>query len=107
MAHGDVITEAADVRVNTANSGLKHDGGVSLQFCKRGGAAIVQDTQQWLNRYGKVPIGGCAVTSAGSLPNTRYLIHVVGPEWKQNQIQQEQCKQHLKNCVYNVLDAAS
>lgn len=80
----DIVHEEADALVNAANSYLKHDGGLARVFVQNGGASIVEDSFKWVETFGTVAVGGCAITTAGNLKNTKYLIHVAGPNWNQN-----------------------
>ena len=82
--NGDVVKEKADILVNTANSNLFHDGGLSAIFAKHTGKSIHEESQVWINQWDRVPVGGCAVTKAGNMQNTQLIIHVVGPDYRSN-----------------------
>jgi O-acetyl-ADP-ribose deacetylase (regulator of RNase III) len=71
---GDLTTLEVDAIVNAANSHLQHGGGVAGAIVRRGGITIQRES----DRIGYVPVGGAAVTGAGSLP-ARHVIHAVGP----------------------------
>ncbi|HEY0590395.1 MAG TPA: macro domain-containing protein [Thermoanaerobaculia bacterium] len=74
LLEGDITTLAVDAIVNAANSHLQHGGGVAGAISRKGGPSIQKES----DRIGFVPVGGAAVTSAGSLP-ARWVIHAVGP----------------------------
>ncbi len=79
--HGDLTTEPVDAIVNAANTHLAHGGGVAGAIVRRGGGVIQLESDDWVRRYGPVPTGGVAVTTAGSLA-CRLVIHAVGPIWR-------------------------
>ncbi len=74
LLEGDITALALDAIVNAANSHLQHGGGVAGAISRKGGPAIQRES----DRIGFVPVGGAAVTSAGSLP-AKWVIHAVGP----------------------------
>jgi len=78
LLRGDITEVEADAIVNAANQYLEHRGGVAAAIVKKGGTVIQDESREWVRRYGPVPIGGVAVTSAGRL-RARYVIHAVGP----------------------------
>jgi putative ATPase len=80
VVHGDLTREAVDVVVNAANGWLAHGGGVAGAILRRGGLDIQLESDAWVERHGKVPTGGVAVTAAGMLPAKR-VVHAVGPVW--------------------------
>lgn len=73
---GDLTDAPVTAIVNAANSHLQHGGGVAGAIVRKGGSVIQEES----NLVGFVPVGECAVTSAGRLP-ARYVIHTVGPRW--------------------------
>src|SRR5437588_11404665 len=75
---GDISRERADAIVNAANSSLAGGGGVDGAIHRRGGPAIMAETDA------KYPDGcptGSAVISTGGDLKARYVIHAVGPVW--------------------------
>ncbi len=82
VVHGDLTQERVDAIVNAANSQLRHGGGVAWAIVHQGGAIIQQESDAWVRKHGPVATGtGAAITGAGRLP-ARYVIHVVGPIWR-------------------------
>ncbi len=93
---GDITDEEVDAIVNAANSHLQHGGGVAGAIVRKGGRIIQEES----NKIGYVPVGGVAVTSAGSL-KAKYVIHAVGPRWGEGNEDEK-----LKNAVLNSLKKA-
>ena len=93
----DITTLEVDAIVNAANSYLQHGGGVAGAIVRKGGSIIQEES----NRIGYVPVGGAALTGAGSL-KARHVIHAVGPVWGEGE---EDTK--LKKAVKSVLSLAA
>lgn len=70
IVKGDLTELAVDAIVNAANSDLLLGGGVAGAIRAKGGPAI----QQECNAIGSIPIGGAAITGAGSL-QAKFVIH--------------------------------
>ncbi len=78
LHQGDITDEATDAIVNAANSQLAGGGGVDGAIHRRGGNAIMAETDA---RYPEgCPTGSAVISGAGDLP-ARYVIHAVGPVW--------------------------
>ncbi len=73
IREGDLTEMAVDAIVNAANTELVLGSGVAGAIRAKGGPEI----QRECDRHGPVPIGGAALTGAGSLP-ARYVIHAAG-----------------------------
>jgi len=80
IIQGDLTAQHVDAVVNAANSRLRHGAGVAGVLVRRGGEAIQQESDAWLQEHGPLTHDQPAVTGAGSLP-CRYIIHAVGPVW--------------------------
>jgi O-acetyl-ADP-ribose deacetylase (regulator of RNase III) len=80
ITRGDITVEEVDVIVNAANDHLQHGGGVAWAISKRGGRAIQQESDDWIQKHGPVAHPHPAWTSGGDLP-AKYVIHAVGPVW--------------------------
>ena len=78
LAQGDVTLEQVDAIVNAANSRLAGGGGVDGAIHRRGGPAIMRETQE---RYPDGCPTGSAVISGGGDLRAKYVIHAVGPVW--------------------------
>jgi len=78
LCQGDVTAQAVDAIVNAANSSLAGGGGVDGAIHRRGGPAIMRETDA---RYPDgCPTGSAVISGAGNLP-AKYVIHAVGPVW--------------------------
>lgn len=103
ILHGDITAEDVDAIVNAANSELKHGGGVAAAIVRKGGEKIQKESDEWVQKYGKVPTGQVAITSAGNL-KAKAIIHAVGPIWSEHK--PEKADELLKSAVWNSLIAA-
>jgi O-acetyl-ADP-ribose deacetylase (regulator of RNase III) len=97
IIRGDLTESNVDAIVNAANSYLKHGGGVAGAIVRKGGNIIQEES----NNIGYVPVGNCAITSAGKL-KAKYVIHAVGPRWGEGDEENK-----LKNAVRNILNLAT
>jgi len=78
LHQGDITQQDVDAIVNAANSQLAGGGGVDGAIHRRGGPAIMEETDR---RYPDgCPTGSAVISGAGALP-ARYVIHAVGPIW--------------------------
>ncbi len=78
LHQGDITLQEVDAIVNAANSSLAGGGGVDGAVHRRGGPAIMAETDA------KYPDGcptGSAVISTGGNLKAKYVIHAVGPVW--------------------------
>jgi O-acetyl-ADP-ribose deacetylase len=80
IVQGDITMENVDAIVNAANERLQHGGGVAWAISKKGGPAIQQESDEWIQQHGPVSHSQPAWTSGGHLPS-KYVIHAVGPVW--------------------------
>jgi len=78
LIQGDITELETDAIVNAANEYLAHGGGVAGAISRKGGPAIQQESDQWVEKHGPVKTGTAAITTAGHL-KTKYVIHAVGP----------------------------
>lgn len=78
IVQGDVTQQSVDAIVNAANSRLAGGGGVDGAIHRRGGPAIMEETNR---RYPDgCPTGSAVISGAGELP-AKFVIHAVGPVW--------------------------
>lgn len=102
VCQGDLTLEATGAIVNAANEYLYHGGGVAAAIVRRGGRVIQEQSDAWTEAYGEVPTGQVAITEAGTLA-CRYVIHAVGPIWKDGAHQEDDL---LRSAVSNSLQKA-
>ncbi|MBN2581028.1 MAG: O-acetyl-ADP-ribose deacetylase [Pirellulales bacterium] len=78
LHQGDITAEQVEAIVNAANSRLAGGGGVDGAIHRRGGPAIMAETNA---KYPDgCPTGSAVISTAGNLP-AKYVIHAVGPVW--------------------------
>lgn len=76
---GDITRETADCIVNAANSQLAGGGGVDGAIHRAGGPEIMKELKE---KYDGCPTGSAVITGAGRL-RAKFVIHAVGPRWKE------------------------
>ncbi|TNV75627.1 hypothetical protein FGO68_gene14479 [Halteria grandinella] len=100
---GDITEEVADAIVNAANSELRHGGGLAAAIVKKGGKAIQNESDEYVQANGPIPTGKVAVTGPGSMW-CKKVIHAVGPVWKGG-VKNE--KELLKEATLNSIQQAN
>lgn len=81
IKQGDITKSESDAIVNAANTSLLGGGGVDGAIHRAGGKAILEECQHIRNRQGGCKTGEAVITNAGNL-KSKYVIHAVGPVWK-------------------------
>lgn len=77
LQQGDITKLEVDAIANAANARLAGGGGVDGAIHRAGGPAIMAECRE----IGFCPTGTAVVTTAGRL-NARYVIHAVGPVYR-------------------------
>jgi O-acetyl-ADP-ribose deacetylase len=102
LIQADITTLEVDAIVNAANSSLLGGGGVDGAIHRAGGPEILEACIAIRNRQGGCNIGEAVITPAGKL-KAKYVIHTVGPVWKQGLAGEDRL---LKNAYLNSLKIA-
>lgn len=97
LIHGSCADQNADAVVNAANSGLWEGGGIcGVIFSKCGSKELAQACS-------KIPTpvkdGNAVITSAFNMKNAKFIIHAVGPDFRQT----PKAFLELFNAYYNSL----
>ncbi|MCF7835109.1 O-acetyl-ADP-ribose deacetylase [Candidatus Gracilibacteria bacterium] len=102
---GDITTQNTDAIVNAANSSLLGGGGVDGAIHRAGGPAILESCKHIRNTlYPKgLLVGQAVLTTGGNLP-AKYVIHTVGPQFKN--YSDDSRKNKLADCYLNSLKVA-
>jgi O-acetyl-ADP-ribose deacetylase (regulator of RNase III) len=77
LVEGDITQQDTDAIINAANKYLRPGGGVDGAIHRAGGPAIEAECRQ----LGSCPTGEARITTGGNL-KARYVIHTVGPIYK-------------------------
>jgi O-acetyl-ADP-ribose deacetylase (regulator of RNase III) len=102
LVQGDITKMEVDAIVNAANSSLMGGGGVDGAIHRAGGSAILKECREIIARQGRCQTGQAVITSPGNLPS-KYVIHTVGPVWKEGKNNEVQL---LGNAYLNSLKLA-
>lgn len=81
ILQGDITKIQVDAIVNAANTSLLGGGGVDGAIHSAGGHEILDECIKIREKQGGCPVGEAVITKAGNLP-AKYVIHTVGPIWK-------------------------
>ena len=57
LVRGDITERNVDAIINTANSHLKHGGGVAAAIVRKGGTIIQEESDKTVADRGLVPVG--------------------------------------------------
>ena len=99
IIRNDITKVKADIIVNTANPKPTFDGGVDSAIYEAAGKEKLLAERK---KIGDIAPGEAAITPAFSL-NAKYIIHTVGPTWKDGKHSELEI---LKSCYEKSLDLA-
>ncbi|KAJ0389813.1 hypothetical protein P43SY_010834 [Pythium insidiosum] len=100
--HGDLTTATTGAIVNPANEELSHGGGLAREIVQRAGDIVRSQSQKYIEKHGKLPLGHAMSTKAGKLP-CRAVIHTVGPRIPRRELPTAEHACALRSAVSNVL----
>ncbi|HEX9592359.1 MAG TPA: O-acetyl-ADP-ribose deacetylase [bacterium] len=81
LVQGDITRQEVDAIVNAANSSLMGGGGVDGAIHRAGGPVILQACKAIVAWQGRLPAGQAVATTGGALA-ARWVIHTVGPVYR-------------------------
>ncbi|XP_060586661.1 uncharacterized protein LOC132742311 isoform X2 [Ruditapes philippinarum] len=100
----NILQLDVDCIVSASNECLQHGGGVAAVIEKGAGYRLTKESNDFVRKYGNLPVGKACTTTAGNL-SYDCVIHTVGPRWSAyspHSMQDVQdCQLHLYQAVYN------
>jgi O-acetyl-ADP-ribose deacetylase (regulator of RNase III) len=84
LVEGDITQQKVDAVVNAANTTLLGGGGVDGAIHRAGGPSILEECK----KIGGCPTGEAVITTGGKLSAT-WVIHTVGPVWRDGSQREE------------------
>lgn len=81
LMQGDITAQDTEAIVNAANSSLMGGGGVDGAIHRAGGPDILEQCKRIVAEIGSLPAGDAVITTGGRL-KAKYVIHTVGPIWR-------------------------
>jgi O-acetyl-ADP-ribose deacetylase (regulator of RNase III) len=92
---GDITKETTEAIVNAANASLRGGGGVDGAIHRAGGPSIMEECR----KIASCRTGAAVITSAGFL-KAKYVIHAVGPIYKDGRHDEEsQLRRAYQSCL--------
>lgn len=99
---GDITNQETEAIVNAANSSLMGGGGVDGAIHRAGGPAILEECKKIVEKQGRLPAGEAVITIGGNL-KAKYVIHTVGPIYRDGNHNEAET---LRSCYLNSLRVA-
>jgi O-acetyl-ADP-ribose deacetylase (regulator of RNase III) len=98
LVQGDITQQKVDAIVNAANETLLGGGGVDGAIHRVAGAELLDECR----KIGSCPTGEARLTKGYRLP-AKFVIHTVGPVWKDGKRREDEL---LENCYRKSLNLA-
>jgi O-acetyl-ADP-ribose deacetylase len=98
----NITEESTDAIVNAANSSLLGGGGVDGAIHDAGGPAILEECRAIVSKIGRLAAGNAVITSGGNLA-AKYVIHTVGPIFRDGNHRENEV---LASCHYESIRVA-
>lgn len=99
LVQGDITEQDTEAIVNAANEALVPGGGVDGAIHRKGGPSILEELRA---KYKGCPTGQAVITGGGNL-KAKYVIHAVGPKYKDGKSGEAEL---LKSAYQNALNLA-
>lgn len=102
LVKGDITTLGTEAIVNAANKSLLGGGGVDGAIHEAAGLKLHEECLRVVSKIGECRTGEAVITSGGNL-DSKYVIHTVGPVWREGADNEEK---KLSLCYKNSLSIA-
>ncbi|MCX7641064.1 MAG: macro domain-containing protein [Elusimicrobiales bacterium] len=97
---GDITLEEVDAIVNAANSKLAGGGGVDGAIHKAAGPKLSEKCREIISKIGYLEPGGVVITPSYNIKTVKYIIHTVGPIWRDGKSGEEDIlRKAYANCL--------
>ncbi|KAK6185734.1 hypothetical protein SNE40_007902 [Patella caerulea] len=98
----DITKLNVDVIVNAANGYMAHGAGVAYHISKAGGYRLNQECQDYIKKYGQIPVTGICKTTGGDMRCNK-VYHAVGPRWDDYRGNKKDCEDDLCKTIIRCL----
>ena len=102
----DIVEEKCTVIVNFANSQLSHEVGVASALNEASNGELQRLSDKHSAHCGTVPVGNAIQTIAGGRLKCKFVLHAVGPNASESEMNGQKCYQLIKQATTNTLQAA-